>query len=183
MPVYIRRRWNWFTGEAAMENNGSVNGQAGPRPFGLRYDAWGQLVLIDADGGQHVGVEVVRAFPLSDPHQGIAICDAQGRELVWLADLDGLPAPLATQIEEELAKREFVPIIRRIIKVSAPVEPSEWEVETDRGRTSFVLNSEDDVHELDERRALITDAHGIRYLIPDIGQLDANSRRLLERYL
>lgn len=166
-----------------MDNNSTANGQAGPHPFGLRRDAWGQLVLIDADGRQHTGVEVIRAFPLSDPPYGIAICDARGRELVWLDHLDALPAPLALQIEEELAKREFVPIVHRILKVSAPVEPSEWEVETDRGRTSFVLNSEDDVHELEERRALITDAHGIRYLIPAIEQLDATSRRLLERYL
>jgi hypothetical protein len=166
-----------------MGPNGVANGQAGPRPFGLHHDAWGRLVLTDAEGRQHAGVELVRAFPLSDPRHAIAICDAQGRELVWLADLDALPSPLARQIEEELAKREFVPLIRRILKVSAPVEPSEWEVETDRGRTSFVLDSEDDVHELDEQRALITDTHGIRYLIPDIQQLDAHSRRLLERYL
>lgn len=166
-----------------MENNGTANGQSGPRSFGLRHDAWGRLVLIDADGREHIGVEIVRAFPLSDPRHGIAICNAQGRELVWLADLDALPASLSQQIEEELARREFVPIIRRIVNVSAPVEPSEWEVETDRGRTSFVLNSEDDVHELDAKRALITDTHGIRYLIADIGRLDANSRRLLERYL
>jgi hypothetical protein len=166
-----------------MEPNGLANGPSGPRPFGLRNDAWGRLVLIDSDGREHAGVELVRAFPLSDPRHGIAICDAKGRELIWLADLTALPASLIQQIEEELAKREFVPIILRILKVSAPVEPSEWEVETDRGRTSFVLNNEDDVHELDERRALITDAHGIRYLIPDIERLDANSRRLLERYL
>jgi hypothetical protein len=183
MPDCTRRRWNWSTGEAAVENNSRANGQAGPRPFGLNHDAWGRLVWIDADGRQHAGVVVVRAFPISDPRHGIAICDAQGKELVWLADLDALPPPLAQQIEEELAKSEFVPIVRRILKVSAPVEPSEWEVETDRGRTSFVLNSEDDVHELDAQRALITDSHGIRYLIPDIGRLDATSRRLLERYL
>ncbi|HEY7328902.1 MAG TPA: DUF1854 domain-containing protein [Gemmataceae bacterium] len=166
-----------------MEDNGTANGQAGPHPFGLHHDAWGRLVLTDADGRQHAGVEVVRAFPISDPRHGVALCDSKGKELLWLADLEALPPPLARVIQDELAKREFVPIVRRILKVSAPVEPSEWEVETDRGRTSFVLNSEDDVHELDAHRALITDAHGIRYLIPDIEQLDATSRRLLERYL
>jgi hypothetical protein len=166
-----------------MESNGRANGPAAPHPFGLHHDDWGRLVLLDDVGRQHIGVDVVRAFPLSDPRHGIAICDPQGRELLWLDDLDALPPTLARQIEDELAKREFVPIIRRIVKVSAPVEPSEWEVETDRGRTSFVLASEDDVHELDDRRALITDTHGIRYLISDIEQLDANSRRLLERYL
>lgn len=166
-----------------MESNGSRNGQSLAPPFALHHDAWGQLVLTDAEERQHADVEIVRAFPLSDPRRGIAICDAKGRELVWLADLDTLPASLARQIEDELSQREFVPIIQRIVSVSSPVEPSEWEVETDRGRTVFMLDSEDDVHELDERRALLTDAHGIRYLIADIPRLDAESRRLLERYL
>jgi hypothetical protein len=166
-----------------MEANGAAHGQAGLRQFGLHHDAWGRLVLTDADGRQYDGVEMIRAFPLSDPRRGISICDGKGRELVWIGELDGLPMSLARQIEEELAKREFVPIIRKILKVSAPIEPSEWEVETDRGRTTFVLNSEDDVHELDEHRALITDANSIRYLIPDLRQLDSHSRRLLERYL
>ena len=166
-----------------MEVSGSVNGHEVARPFGLSHDAWGRLVLTDADGRPHVGVEVVRAFPLSDPRHGISFCDDRGRELLWIDDLDALPAPLIAQIEGELARREFVPVIRRVLRVSAPVEPSEWEVETDRGRASFVINSEDDVHELGTNRALVTDGHGIRYLIPDIEGLDAHSRRLLERYL
>lgn len=178
----INRRGR-LKGEMRMENNGTANGPAPQHPFALHHDAWGRLMLIDAGGRQQSGVEVVRAFPLSDPRHGIAICDPQGRELVWIDDLDALPPALAQQIEDELAKREFVPVIRRIVRVSAPVEPSEWEVETDRGPTSFILGSEDDVHELDGRRALLTDTHGIRYLILDIEQLDANSRRLLERYL
>ena len=154
-----------------------------PLPFELSQDAWGRLVLTDAEGHQHAGVEPIRAFPLSDPRRGIALCDARGREIIWIDDIAELPAPLARQIEEELARREFVPSILRVLRVSAPVEPSEWEVETDRGSTRFLLNNEDDVHRLDEHRALITDAHGIRYLIPDTRQLDAVSRRLLERYL
>ncbi|HEY7158673.1 MAG TPA: DUF1854 domain-containing protein [Gemmataceae bacterium] len=166
-----------------MTPNGSVNGQPGAKPFSLSHDAWGRLVLTDAGGIQHAGVELIRAFPLSDPRHGISICDNHGRELVWIDKLDDLPSTLIEQIEDELAKREFVPVIRRVLRVSAPVEPSEWEIETDRGRTSFVLNSEDDVCEMEGNRALVTDAHGIRYLIPDIEQLDAHSRRLLERYL
>jgi hypothetical protein len=166
-----------------MQQNGSANGRAGAQPFGLHHDAWGRLVLTDAAGQQHVGVEPVRAFPITDPRHGIALCDAEGHELLWIDDLDALTPPLRRFLEEDLARREFVPVVRRIVGVSAPVEPSEWEVETDRGRTRFVLNSEDDVRRLNDRRALIFDAHGIRYLIPDTAALDATSRRLLERYL
>lgn len=165
-----------------MELNGTTNGRM-DAPVSLSHDAWGRLVLTDAQGRTHSGVELVRAFPLSDPRYGIAVCDSGGHEILWIEQLDKLPSALAQQIDEELARREFVPIIRRILQVSAPVEPSEWEIETDRGCTRFLLNNEDDVHRLDEHRALLTDAHGIRYLIPDTRQLDAVSRRLLERYL
>jgi hypothetical protein len=163
-----------------MQHNGSTNGRPA---FALHHDAWGRLVLTDDAGHQHVGVEPVRAFPITDPRHGLALCDADGHELVWIDDLDALLPPLRAVLEEDLARREFVPVLRRILAVSAPVEPSEWEVETDRGRTRFVLNSEDDVRRLGDRRALIVDAHGIRYLIPDTEALDATSRRLLERYL
>jgi hypothetical protein len=151
--------------------------------FDLKQDAWGRLVMMDSTNRQHIGVEPVRAFPLSDPEHGIALCDAEGHELMWIDDLADLPGPIQEVLLGELAKREFVPVIFRVLKVSALVEPCEWQVETDRGPTSFLLQSEDDIHRLDEHRALVTDAHGIRYLIQDTRTLDSTSRRLLERYL
>ena len=109
--------------------------------------------------------------------------DAQGREVAWVEDLAALAPEVRRVLEDELARREFVPVLRRVLGVSAAVEPSRWEVETDRGAASFVLNNEDDVRRLGDHRALIIDAHGIRYLIPDVRLLDPLSRRLLERYL
>jgi hypothetical protein len=149
----------------------------------LHRDTFGRLVYTDAAGGRHVGVEPVRAFPLSAPRHGVALCDAGGRELVWIENLDDLAPEVRAIVEEEAARREFVPILKRIVRISAPIEPSEWEVVTDRGPTRFTLNNEDDVHRLDGGRALIKDSQGLRYLIADLDRLDAASRRLLERYL
>jgi hypothetical protein len=166
-----------------MRYDGTANGSSGPRPFRLHHDAWGRLVLTEADGREYAGVEPVRAFPVSDPAHGIAILDAEGHEVMWIDDLDGLPASVRALLEEEFRRWEFVPILRRVVQILAPVEPSEWVVETDRGPTRFTLNSEDDVRRLDEHRALVIDAHGVRYLIPDLSALDAASRHALERYL
>jgi hypothetical protein len=174
-----------------LENNGwgrpeGVDGQAAKGAasgFALHYDAWGRLVLTDASGRQHVGVQPVRAFPISDPAHGLAICDADGRELVWIDTLDKLPAALRQLLEEDLARRQLMPLILRVVKISSPTEPSEWEVETDRGPTRLVLSSEEDVRPLSGNRVLVIDAYGIRYLIPDRGALDGASQRLLERYL
>lgn len=166
-------------------NNGPVahptdNGAPGWR---LEHDPFGRLVLTDAAGRRHVGAHAVRAFPLSAPDRGVAIVDARGRELVWIDDLAALPSPLRQQVEADLARHQFVPVVERVVSISAAVEPSEWRVETDRGPTRFLLKNEDDVHPLDDHTALVTDAHGIRYLIPDVRRLDPHSRRLIERFL
>src|SRR5438093_2412848 len=94
----------------AAGRNGHVEGSATPA-FRLHEDGWGRLVLTDGTGRQHVGVEPVRAFPLSSPGRGLSICDAEGRELVWVDDLEALPAELRGVLQERLAGREFVPII------------------------------------------------------------------------
>jgi hypothetical protein len=151
--------------------------------FDLRYDAWGRLVLTDAEGVRHVGVEAVRSFPISDPDRWIALCDGEGREVVSVPSLAALPASVREILEQELARREFVPVIRRILSVPEESEPAQWEVETDRGRTSFLVNTGDDVRRLGPHRALVIDTQGVRYMIDDTNQLDAVSRRILERYL
>src|ERR1700722_2137741 len=102
------------------------DGAAHNADFGLHYDAWGRLVVTDAHGRQHVGAETVRAFPLSDPRRGVSVVDANGREVAWIDDLDALPAALRQVLEEDLARRHFVPTIRRILSVSGHSEPSEW---------------------------------------------------------
>ncbi|MBS0208982.1 MAG: DUF1854 domain-containing protein [Planctomycetes bacterium] len=153
------------------------------RTFGLQHDAWGRLVLIDAEGQRYVGVEPVRCFPISEADRWISIVDAEGRELVCVDRLDDLPAATRKTLTEELSRREFVPVIQRINSVSIGTDPAQWSVVTDRGPTLFMLKSEEDIRRLSPTRVLVIDDHGIRYSIPDIKALDTASRKLLERYL
>jgi len=83
----------------------------------------------------------------------------------------------------ELARREFVPVIDRIVRVSGNTEPCEFVVETDRGSTKFVLKSEDDVRRIGDHQIIIIDAHGTRYLIPDLRTVDTKTRRIIEWYV
>lgn len=151
--------------------------------FSLLKDERDQLTVLDAAGRRHENVEPIRAFPISDPEHWISLCDPNGREIVQIRDLNELPAEQRTLLLSELTRREFVPVIRRIESISSLAEPCEWFVQTDRGPTSFVLNSDEHVRKLGQDRALILDSHGLRYLVPDAKQLDAHSRRLLSRYL
>ena len=101
--------------------------------FSLKHDEWGRLNYVDAAGMLHEKVTVVRAFPITDPDRMVAIIGAHGHELLFIADLSHLPAAIRHTLEEELARREFLPVIERIVKVSGRIEPCEWQVETDRG--------------------------------------------------
>jgi len=151
--------------------------------FGLSYDTWGRLVLIDADGIRHIGVEPVRAYPLSDPSHHISICNGDGREIICVKTIGDLPKTTRQVLEEALSRREFVPTIIRIDHVQTEKEPAEWVVETDRGPTRFLVNSADDVRRIGPDRAIVVDLQGIRYLIASMRSLNYSSRRILEHYL
>lgn len=150
----------------------------------LHRDAHGRLVLTLPDGTVHPGVVPVRAFPLAAPGEGLSLVGADGHELVWLNRLVDLPAQPRSLVEEELAVREFVPTITKILNVSSFSTPSTWQVETDRGPTQFVLKGEEDIRRLRGRTALlIASGEGVHYAIADSTVLDRASRRLLERFL
>ena len=151
--------------------------------YQLQRDASGRLVLIDATGERHEGVVPVRAFPISAPEDGIALVDAHGHELAWIERIEALPAELAEIVADELAIREFMPVISRIISVSSFATPSTWRVATNRGETDLVLKGEEDIRRLTPPALLIADTHGIHYLIRDRGALDAQSRKFLDRFL
>jgi hypothetical protein len=149
----------------------------------LQYDSFGRLVLTDSSGRRHVGVEPIRAFPLSDSQHWISICNVEGVEVLWIEDLAGMPPAERKILEEEFRRREFMPVIQRIVSVSSNTDPSQWDIETDHGRTEFLLKSEDDVRRVGPRGAILVDSAGMRYLVPDTHRLDSASRRVLERYL
>lgn len=151
--------------------------------YQLSRNAFGRLVFTGMDGEAHEGVVPVRAFPITAPDYGIALIGQHGHELAWIDQLSDLPDELRTLVESDLASREFIPEIRRIHDVSSFVTPSTWYVETDRGRTSFVLKGEEDIRRLTPPALLIADSHGIQFLIRDRFALDPHSRKILDGFL
>ena len=152
-------------------------------PFTLRRDAFGRLVLTDPQGREHVGVLAVRAYPISAPDEGVAVVDADGHELAWIERLSALDEPRRALLAEALEQREFLPRLTRVNSVSSFATPSTWDVETDRGPTRFVLKGEEDIRRLGPGLLIVSDAHGVQYLIGDLSAMDRHSRKLLDRFL
>ncbi len=149
----------------------------------LSRDSFGKLVLTTADGQQHAGVAPVRAFPIQAPDEGISLMTGDGKEVAWIPSLAALPAATRALLEEELQGREFMPEIRAIRSVSSYATPSTWQVSTDRGDTSFVLRGEEDIRRISADTLLISDSHGIHFLLRDLHGLDRQSRKILDRFL
>ena len=151
--------------------------------FKLNRNAAGLLQFIHSDGHVHDGVNIVRAFPISAPDEGVSITSKEGHELAWVASLADIPAEMAALIGAELLQREFMPVIQRIKQVSSFATPSVWDVVTDKGDTQLILKAEDQIFRIKNNRILITDKNGVNFMINHIQQLDKHSRKLLDRFL
>lgn len=152
------------------------------KSYSLERDALGRLVFIDAAGSSHVGVYPVRAFPITEPGAGISIMDQSGKELRWFDGIAAISKDELTLIEEELAAREFMPVIKKITKVSTFATPSIWDLETDRGLTRIRLKGEEDIRRIAGNTLLIADSNGLQFLIKDSTKLDKLSKKLLDRF-
>ena len=156
------------------------------RTYSLRKDAYGNLDLVWSDGEVVSRVTPVRAFPFSDPEHGFSLVDSESHEVLWLDSINELKAEDRTLVDEVLAAREFMPVITRIESVSSFNTPSTWQVDTEQGKTQLVLKGEEHIRRINGMggsNLLISDNHGIQFLIKDVTQLDKHSRRLLDRFL
>jgi hypothetical protein len=152
------------------------------KPQQLERDSLGRLVFVDSKGTRHIGVHPVRAFPITAPAAGIAMMDQSGKELFWYPDVAAISEAELGLIEEELAAREFMPVIEKITHVSTFATPSIWDIETDRGPTRIRLKGEEDIRRIAGNTLLIADSNGMQFLIKDATQLDKVSKKLLDRF-
>ena len=144
----------------------------------------GLLQFTDSENVVHDGIFPIRAFPISSPEAGgLSLVNKSGQELVWIEGLNDLPADMRALIEEELAQREFMPEILKIIRVYSFATPSTWLVSTNRGDTELILETEDHIRRLTQTSLIIADSHGAHFIIRDVNQLDSHSRKLLDRFL
>lgn len=152
--------------------------------FTLERNAFGKLALTTQSGVRFEAVVPVRAFPIQSPEVGISIVNTDSEEVGWVDQLADLPEPAQSLIRQELAAREFMPVIAQILSISGFSTPCTWTVETDRGRTDFVLRGDEDIRRIGKDNALlIADTHGIQYLVRDQFALNTASKKILDRFL
>ena len=152
--------------------------------FPLQRDAFDKLIWTTAENQRFEGVVPIRAFPIQSPDVGISLVNLDGEEVAWIEELADVPEPAQTLIRDELASREFMPVISQIVAVASFSTPCTWTIKTDRGDTQLVLRGDEDIRRIGTGTALlISDSHGIQYLVRDQFAMDARSKKILDRFL
>jgi hypothetical protein len=150
--------------------------------FDLLTNEAGHLVLVEPDGTRHENVRPMRIFPLTQPDLWISLQDTNGVELACVENPASLPESKRAALNRALSARDFVPVIRSINRITRAADGHEWHVVTDRGPTTFRVETDESIQNLGGMRLVIIDVRNTRYLIPNIASLDRESQRKLERY-
>jgi hypothetical protein len=149
-----------------------------------RVDDRGRLEVRLADGRVHSNVRVTLAFPVSRPKQFIYLLDEEGQELGLITDIRRMERETRDLLLDQADQSYFMPRITRILHVDENMGIGRWEVETDRGDSSFEVVSRSESHwYVGRNKVVVRDADGNRYLIEDITTLDIRSRHMLDLYL
>lgn len=183
MPTEPTKNASELGVSAEFARNRNLRDGDGGWAFTLDRDPWNRLCLITKDGTRYREVTVIPMYPVSSPKEWVSILSREGEELVCLRDLTRLGQTERGLIEQELMYREFVPQILKVYWVSGTQEPCEWDVETNHGRTRFVLTSEEDVRRVSAWTVHFVDANGCRFRVEDIRKLDSRSRSYVEWYI
>ena len=144
------------------------------------------ITLVDMelyDGRKFENLEPRRLFPLSGLEKYITLLDEEGVEQAIIRDLRTLPAQERKIIEDCLREYYLIPKVTRITDSREKYGVVTLEVETDRGNAVIEIRNLLYGFKQVGNRLLLRDSNDNRYEVPDLTQLDAKSRHLLDNFI
>jgi hypothetical protein len=135
------------------------------------------------DGTIFQNVEPRCLFPSSNGRKFITLLDENGTEQAVIRDLDNLPKDQRQVIEDCLTEYYLIPHIVKILNTTEKFGLITLDTETDRGPARIEIRNLLYGFKQVGNRLLLRDSNDNRYEIPDLRQLDAKSRHLLDNYI
>ena len=134
------------------------------------------------------GVFAVRLFPVSYPEQYTSLRytaeDDKVLEVGVILRLGDFPAEAVRLIRDSLARHYYEQRITDIHEVTCDYGLLFFDVQTPRGRESFIMRwQQDRAEDYGEAGKVMLDVYDNRYVIPDVGQLTLAAQRRLIKYV
>jgi len=154
----------------------------------IHLGSHGALHVTVRDDRIYGGVYAAYAFPVAHPQRYIclmqSIGDAAAREVGIVRDLAEFPEPQRRLVQEALARRYFIHVIRRINAIGWKHGFVSIDAETDKGPVQFLMRwQQDRAVEYGHRGKVLIDVYDNRYLIGDLDALSARERSDFTRFI
>lgn len=125
-----------------------------------------------------------RAFPFDKLWEYISVLDIDGNELGLILSVSDFSLEQEALLREELTRKYYSPVIRRIISVKDQFGFSYWKVATDEGEITFTMQDTfRNIIHVSEEKKIFNDVDGNRFVIENVHALDRKSFRKIELYL
>ena len=132
----------------------------------------------------------VRAFPITDPNSFICIREpdsrkkGKGEEIGMIEQLSDFDPQAQALILEELDRRYFTPIVKKIHSLHDKFGYLYFDVTTDAGRSEFIMaNPSNSFRTLEDGRIFMYDIDGNCFCVQDPASMDKASLKKIEIYL
>jgi hypothetical protein len=151
----------------------------------LRFSKHGaHLRLTVEEDRSYLQVNVLRAFPLSEPQRFLSVRDHENKEIGLIVNPAELTPDDRKLVEEDLGRRYLAPVITRIVAAKERFGTVDWTVETDRGLRRFTTrNLRENMSRPTPGRLILNDVDGNSYDIRRLDDLGQTSQALLFRHL
>lgn len=128
-------------------------------------------------------VELLRAYPLSEPYKFICVEDMSGNEIGIIEDVSLLDEKSRESAMITLGRKYFTPEITKFIAIEMKPGTTYFDCEFGGRKKSFVVRDvSHNVFYISDNVARINDADGNRYVV-DLDKLDKKSRKKIEPLL
>lgn len=142
------------------------------------------FVSLTLDETEYKRIALRRILPYTMPDDYISVCDKEQKEIGIIKAISEYPEEQACILREELERRYYCPRIKTILSVKEKMGYVYFEVLLEKGDKSFALKDvSKNIRRIDEKRLMLFDVDGNRYVIDDLEALDVKSRRNIEPYL
>ena len=153
-------------------------------PYNSTFGTKNGFLTLSMDGINYDRVFLHRAFPFDKLWEYISVLDIDGNELGVILSVDHFNGSQAILLRDELNRKYYCPVIRKIISVKDQFGFSYWKVMTDEGEMAFTMQDTfRNIIHVNESKKIFNDVDGNRFVIEDVHTLDRKSFRKIELYL
>lgn len=125
-----------------------------------------------------------RAFPFEEKFKYISVSDNDANEIALIKNIEDIQQDQRKYIIDELDRKYYSPVIKKIISMKERFGFSYWKVLTDTDERTFTMqDTYRNIHKINITHIFLTDVDGNRYDIPDIEALDRTSYKKIELYM